>query len=496
MITVLTQEHDKKRVPYDTFENNSFNHMKKIAYILLVLMALFSLSLFTSCEEDFPENVESPYEVVLKSIKIMNAGADGKTVIEGRIDEDKKTVWFPRVDPETNVSAIRFEATMSEGAKLESDVLQFDFEEGKDAKTIVLKVVNGPRFREYFVTLRLNVPVFGADFSKALFYDYSGNDIGNPAYPTFVSNLTRGSGFDGEHVLIVTRAEGGSHLLSVNDLKNNEINRINLNLTGVSGGTFPVNVGAKFNGHTYIANLSGKYGMKIYHWGSDPAAEPTVIFNADPINIPGSGARHGDNMSATLDKNGNGYMFFGDNAVTEITRLTVSNFTEITDVKVLPTQPGVSFCMSMNRVEDTDDYILTGYDGPIYVVNKDGTLLHTMSGDATPKQGSDARVFSFNNERYMILTTAPRYSGNAVLYLYDITKGNNTVEALRLFEEGSKLPIFQYSIGGGVNTAPGTQTGYKVIKNNQGEDISLLLYSASNNAGFALIEIPRKELDE
>ena len=46
-----------------------------------------------------------------------------------------------------------------------------------------------------------------------------------------------------------------------------------------------------------------------------------------------------------------------------------------------------------------------------------------MSGDATLKRGSDARVFSFNNERYMILTTAPRYSGNAVLYLYDITKG-------------------------------------------------------------------------
>ena len=131
-----------------------------------------------------------------------------------------------------------------------------------------------------------------------------------------------------------------------------------------------------------------------------------------------------------------------------------------------------------------------------YVVNKDGTLLHTMGADATPKQGADARVFTFNNERYLILTIAPRYSGNPVLYVYDITKGKNTVEALTLFEEGSKLPIFQYSIGGGVNTAPGTQTGYKVIKNNQGEDISLLLYTASNNAGFALIEIPRKELDE
>lgn len=460
-----------------------------------LLIASLLMLFFSSCAEDYPSNVESDKEVVLKSIRIVNAGADGNMVVEGRVDENSKTVWFPRLDPATDVSAIRFEAVMSDGAILDKELYSFEFEDGKDAATIVIKVLNGPRFREYFVTLRLNVPVFGADFGKVQIYDYSGNDLGNKVYPTFVSSLTRGSGFDGEHVLIVTRAAGGSHRLRVEDLKNNVINPIPLNLSNVSGGTFPVNVGSQINGHSYIANLSGLYGMKIYHW-TDPAAAAEIIFNADPVSIPGAGKRHGDNMSASLDENGNGYFFFGDNAVTSIMRLTVSNYTDITEVKILPTHPGVSFCMSMNRVEGTDDYLLTGYDAPIRVVNSEVALIYEMNRESVPIQGTDARIFYFNGERYMILTTAPRYSGNPVLYVYDITKGSNTVEALKLFEEGDKKPIYQYSIGGGVNSSPGTNTGYHIVKDTEGNDSSLLIYTASNDAGFAVLEIPAKKLDE
>lgn len=466
------------------------NKSKYGLFIASLLMLIFS-----SCAEDYPSNMESDNEVVLKSIQIVNAGAAGNMVVEGRVDENSKTVWFPRLDTATDVSAIRFQAVMSEGAILDKEEYNFEFEEGKDAETIVIKVLNEPRFREYFVTLRLNVPVFGADFGKVQIYDYSGNDLGNEVYPSFVSNLTRGSSFDGEHVLIVTRADGGSHRLRVEDLKNNVINPISLNLSNVSGGTFPVNVGSQLNGHSYIANLSGLYGMKIYHW-TDPATAAGILFNADPASITGAGKRHGDNMSASLDENGNGYFFFGDNAVTSIMRLTVADYTNITEVKILPTQPGVSFCMSMNRVEGTNEYILTGYDAPIRVVNSEAALIYEMNRESVPVQGSDARIFHFNDERYMILTTAPRYSGNAVLYVYDITRGSNTVEALKLFEEGDKKPLYQYSIGGGVNSSPATNTGYYIVKDTEGNDSSLLIYTASNNAGFALLEIPAKELDE
>lgn len=468
--------------------------IKNNIYKWVIPVSILLMGFLFACSESYPDNVESSNYTVLESIKIVNGGANGNTVLEGKIDENKKTVWFPRLDPETDLSAIRFEATMSAGAKLDKEEYAFDFEEGKDSKSITVKVMNEPRFREYHVELRLNIPVFGADFKSFTAYDHSGNDLGDPIYPTFSGSLTRGSGFDGEHVLIVTRHAMGSHLLSVEDLKNDVVNPIKLNMTGVAGGTFPVNRGDIINGHTYIKNLSGAWGLRVYHW-ENPGDVPELILEDNPANIPGSGSRHGDNYSMDLDENGNGYMFMGDNDKTAILRYTIKNYTEVTEPKVLSTHPGVSNVMTYNQVEDTDDYLLSGYDTKnIYVVDNESSLSYTFESEDSQSVG--ARVVTFNKERYLMYSISPRYRGNSVLYVFDITRGENTVEALKLFDEGDKTPLLQYSLGGSFNTAPGTDTGYKVIKDAQGKDSILRLYAASNDAGFAVIDIPRKELDE
>lgn len=471
-----------------------FDNMSRIG----IFMTSLFMMLFLSCGEDFPENVESTKFVVLKSIKILNAGADGNTVVEGVIDENSKTVSFPRIDPETDVSAIRFEAELSEGGTLDQEAYSFNFEEGQDANTIVIKVVNAPMFREYFVTLRLNVPVFGADFEQPNIYDYTNNEQGNPVYPVFASSVTRGSGFDGKHVLIVTRHADGSHLLDVNDLKKNEIKPIRLNLTGVTGGTFPVNLGAQIHGHTYIANLSGGLvsPLKIYHW-TDPSAAPDVIANINKADIPGAGARHGDNLSVNIDEEGNGYIYFGDNAVTQILRLKVTNFTEISEPKILESQTGLGAFMNINRIGDSDQYLLTGHEAPIMVTNADASVSYKMDNSSIPVRASDPRVVYFNDERYLLTVTAARGGSDAVvMYVYDITRGASITEALEIFESGNKVPIFQYSLLGPTNSSPSTQTGWYVSKDAEGNDDKLMLYGASNDAGFVIVEFPKKTLDD
>lgn len=459
-------------------------------------MAAVMLVSITSCTKDFPENVESDDEVMLKSIKIVNAGANGTTVVEGVVDENLKTVSFPRIDTATDFDNLRFVAEMSNGATLDKESYAFVFEEGESVKSQVIKVVNNKRFREYMVTIRLLLPVWGADFTKPSIYDNTGNSLGNPIYPTFVSLLTRGSGFDGEHVLIVTRAPGGSHLLKVSDLRENKILPIPLNLTGVAGGTFPVNVGAQVNGHTYIANLSSNTTaspLKIYHW-TDPTAAPALIANFGPV--VGAGARHGDNMSVNLDANGDGFIFFGDNAVTKILRLKVTNYTTVTDPTVLTHSPLSTFVMSINKVGNTSDYIFTGYEAPIRVANESATVSYALGNSAVPVRGSDARVITFNQERYLIMTTAARSGSDpVVLYVYDITKGDNLVDALKLFDvKTDKSPVFQYSLQGAANAAPSTQTGFYITKDASGKDEKLTLYTASADAGFVVIDFPKKTL--
>lgn len=464
----------------------------------VMMLAALTMLFITSCQKKYPGNIDSPDEVVLKSIKIVNAGANGNTVIEGVIDENRKTVTFPRLDTLTNFDAIKFQAELSNGAVLDQETYAFEFPEGQAAKTNVIKVINNKRFREYFVTLRLNIPVFGADFEKASIYDYSNNPFGNATYPAFTGAATRGSSMDGEHVLIVTRAAGGSHLLRNSDLRNNVIEPIPINLTGVIGGTFPVNVGAQVNGHTYIANLAGNSAaspLKIYYWGTDVSQAPQLIWSSV---IPDGGVRLGDNMSTNLDENGDGYMFFGDNAATRVVRLRVTGYSQISDPVAFTSATGSSYVMSYNQVKGTTEYIYTGYDAPIRLANESGAIAYALSNSAVPLNGSDAHVLSFNGERYLIMTTAARYAGQAVaLFVYNITSGSTTKEALELFNaKTDKSHVFQYSLGGVVGPNTFIQTRWHITKNPDGTDEKLTLYAAYTDAGFVMIDFPKKSLED
>jgi hypothetical protein len=476
----------------------------KLLYNLpkVFIVIAFLGTLLASCKDELPEAIDSSSKLTeLKSIKIINAGAGGNIVLEGTIDEDKKTIRFPRIDPETDFSNLKFEVQTSDGATLDKESYAVTFEEGVSEKSIIIKVTNLPRYREYLATFRLRVPVYGADFEKGQIYDYTNNPLGNPHYDIFGGALTRGAGFDGEHVLVVTRNAVGSHLLKVTDLKNNELKRIPLNLTGVSLGTFVVNMGAQVKGHTYIANLSGATAaspMRIYHW-TDPSAEPNKIVDLNVGIIAGAGVRHGDHFSASLDDNGNGYFFFGDNAGTKILRLKVENWTTVSDpvAFAIPTT-GAGSWTTYNRIGNTSEYIFTGHDAPVSLVNESGTVTYSMSRTAIPIRSSDARVIHFNGERYLIATTAARTGSESTNFvLYDITRGGSVAEGLTILNGlPERKPLVDYSLMGPVNTSPSSHTGWAVKKNASGEDETLVLFSAASDAGFVFFEFPKKVLED
>lgn len=205
--------------------------MYKLIRNIGFLAVLLGLSL-VSCDEDYPKSHIAPYDTELLSIKITNAGADGNTVVEGTIDEDNKIINFPRLDMTTNFSALNLDAKLSDGATLQNSVLDFSMDEETASKTLVLRIVNQKRYKEYFIRVRKRIPVYGADFEKPTVYDFSREII---FILNYGSQLTRCASYDGEHVLIVSR-KTAPHLLKVSDLKKGETKPIMLDLTGVTGG--------------------------------------------------------------------------------------------------------------------------------------------------------------------------------------------------------------------------------------------------------------------
>ena len=354
--------------------------------------------MLVSCEEKLPENKVYPYETQLISIKILNAGADGNTVVEGTVNQDKKEITFPKLDKDSPFDQLRVEATVSEGAEITETVYDYSMEEGIASKTQVIRIQNHQRYTDYFMTIKRRIPVYGADFENPVEYKF----LDASKIPGGTGSVSRCADFDGEHVLIVRRSP--PYVLKYEDLKAGKIEPQELDMTGVEGGTFPVNCGFLANGHIYIASLSGAAAspLKIYYYET-PSSKPEVIGNF--TNIPGADARHGDVISASIDKNGNGYIFFGSNGSKDFIRIKVSDHKTTSEPTVLASNANATPNTYVYRIEDTDKYLWSGLRLPVTLTDENvtpGGATLPLDDNILPKESVAARMFTFNQERYLM----------------------------------------------------------------------------------------------
>lgn len=343
-----------------------------------------------------------------------------------------------------------------------------------------------------------NTPVFGADFAAGSTYDFSANAAGAPLYADFAAENTRSADFDGNKLLVVSR-QGGNNpkVLYFDDLKNGDAsNEKKLNITGLSGGTYVISAGRLSHGHIYICNLTTGLAdtqtgaLKIYHW-QDENATPETIFRFDGT-INGdvvSRGRFGDNLSVCLDENGNGHIFLLDQDGTQMLRLDVNGFSTVSNPYIVNAPAAVSYYASVNRVDGSEnEYVLTSTRAPIVIMDKDGNVSYKTDIASLPVRGTDARIINFNHERYLVMTSGRAAASDPVqtLYVYDISAGANTVQALTAFEQGDKVPVYSYTLDGTAASAYAANTGWGIVND------KLRLLGAATKAGFVVTEFSKK----
>ena len=146
----------------------------KFAAIFAAMLAL----LFASCKTDPKPTPEDTLEAKIKTIKITNGGISGGDLITGVVDS--LTITFNDVPAETNIAAVKFQATVSLGAYLESDVIDFTKENESDATTLIghLKCINktdkATKEETYQVILKLKDPVSAPVIEKIVMLDDKG----------------------------------------------------------------------------------------------------------------------------------------------------------------------------------------------------------------------------------------------------------------------------------------------------------------------------------
>ena len=290
-------------------------------------------------------------------------------------------------------------------------------------------------------------PAPGADLTSPIIHDFSVTT--ENTYVDFTTENTRGSDFDGEYVLIVSRADAETpthHLLKVSDLLNDNINKIELSKDGIEGGTHVVSSGCLSHGHIYVCNLSTNLGngedLKVYHYAS-PDAAPEVWSWDGALGLDEYGdtiksaARLGDNISVNVDESGNGYAFFCGQGnehgpAEKIYRVEITNFNEFSNVKEVELEEAFPYYGYVNQV-DNDYYLVTSHYMPsTWLIDKDGNMLvdilfETTGTGLAPQSGVDPHVIKYNGGYYLILT-APYNNSNRKgkgpgLFMIDVTEG-------------------------------------------------------------------------
>ena len=351
---------------------------------------------------------------------------------------------------------------------------------------------------EYRILFGSN-PVFGADFNLGTVYDFTPNALGADMWPDYSGENTRSTAFDGETLLIVSRQGGlNPKVLKFADIKAGSPAEKILNTTGVEGGAHVISAGRLAHKHIYICNLttgvSAEAPLKIYHWANEDATpEVLVTFDGVATNADMNGTRLGDNISVDLDEQGNGYIFLLPQNGDQILRFDVQGFTTLTNpTHIVPTVTAPYYA-SVNKVYGTDnEYVYTSTQAPIVIIDKDGTELFKLEIDDVPVQATDARIITYDAERYLIMTTGRRTAWSKdpvqVFYVYNISEGANTMIAMSNFAASEKVPVFTYSLDGNGASAPSANTGWGISPEG-----NLLLMTSATKTGFAIIEFPEKQ---
>ena len=467
--------------------------MKNITkYLGLLIVPVFCLSL-CSCEERYDPNPSEADQVWVKNIKMVVNGKE----IAGKINENKKEILFPKQPSNTKLSNISFKGDLPTGAKFSESSYDFTPAEGDASTKKTIKIVNNKRFREYYVTINLSVPPTGADFAGAKRYNYA---LSGSVYPSFADVAdSRAADIDLQHVLIASRSTP-IHLLKLEDLKKGVITRIDLNSTGLTGGTYARNAGRLVNGHAYVCNLTTGFAtspFKVYHWDtSSPDTPPTVVAEYIAANCAGDTPhnRYGDFMSIDLDENGNGYIFSQANSgsvatSTTVLRIKVTNFTTTSNPTIITTTaPG--WWATYNAVDGVKDLFLhSGNQASLKLVNEGGQTIYNVPTSAFGLQdGGGAYIVNFNKDRYLI--TLNDLHGAGMIAVYNVSKGATIQEALEIYVGGdvtARAPLITQSLGGAIpsgNNAVGIGWARK-------GDETLYILGAAASAGFAILELSK-----
>jgi len=300
---------------------------------------------------------------------------------------------------------------------------------------------------------------------------------GDSAFIT-TGNTERGLAYGNGEVYLVSRA-GGSNVRRLNPNTGADLG--GLDVTGVSGGTFAVNVAAVgSDGAIYVSNLttqSTTSPFKLYRWANNAAA-PTVAYSGDGGL---AGARLGDSLAMT----GSNRLAAGFGSAPAVAGNNSYSILDVAGASATPiafagTPPvGGDFRLGITFVDDT--HVLGAQGSSLYrytsFSGSTGTLI------ASPLIPDPAGATADRLLAYTVLNGLPILAvqsiGDSHVSIYDVT------------DPATPLYLASGNATSGTLTANGNGTGQLAwgAVTTSGLSATQTLYAMSTNQGIQAFDV-------
>ncbi|MEY3053158.1 MAG: hypothetical protein RLY31_2943, partial [Bacteroidota bacterium] len=294
--------------------------------------------------------------------------------------------------------------------------------------------------------------------------------------PAIIDNAgnNRGAGFNGTHVYVASR-QNGNHVYYWDVTDPGNVGE--LDLTGVSGGTFVLSDLTVSGNHVLVSNMVFVGGtFRVYHW-SDASAAPTVLL--EYANAP---ARLGDaisvigdpDTSAKLVVSGHGSKNFyiwdiigGNIPNTDPTVVTFDNVDNVNFARITAA-PG-----------NDNLYIASGPVFRMLLLDASFDVLDQVDGTFFQAWPMYLQAFELEGKRYLAYVHVSITPAENALHILDISAGGGLQEAIQEMKNASVSALLARNIPLG-NVANGNASASLDLVTDASGEVWAMAYAAGN----------------
>ena len=295
--------------------------------------------------------------------------------------------------------------------------------------------------------------------------------------PTTIDNAgnNRGAAFNGEYVFVASR-QNGNHVYYWN-ANDTTAAPGELNITGVSGGTFPISDIAVVDNHVFLSNMVFVGGtFKVYHW-DNLTDQPSVI-----LEYPAAPARLGDAITVTGDPATEAKLIVSGHGTKSFYIWTIVNGTIPNTTPEVFTYNHVAH-VNFGRITkvpgDEGLYLGGGPAMGLWLLDEDFNLVDTIGPSFFPGWPMHAQVFSYNSQRMIgyvhVRTTAPVAN---TFYALDINRGT-TLEGFQRLAQSSVAGKLVHAVSIGTVSNGNASVGQDIVADALG-NVRVMAFAAGN----------------